>query len=234
MGPLCGHGRLSSRRLVERRSRSYQRAPRLCFGPLDPLFPGLIRGGRCGAVSCSPVPGQPFAATILVGVVAIAAVAFGEEAAYRGYPIKNLAEGVAKARWGMGIAVVIPAVFFGLAHATNENATWLSTFNIVIFGLLFGTGYVLTGELALPIGLHFAWDFVQGFVFGVVANGKEYGSVLVLADDSSATLWTGRPYGAEGGLMGTAAFIAGFLATFAWARSQHRAALLVTRQYPDS
>jgi membrane protease YdiL (CAAX protease family) len=177
-------------------------------------------------------PGQPFVATILVGVVAVVAVAFGEEASYRGYPIKNLAEGVARARWGIVIAVVIPAVFFGLAHATNPNATWLTTFNIVIFGLLFGTGYVLTGELALPIGLHFGWDFVQGFVFGVVAEEKQYGSVLVLADDPSATLWTGRPYGVEGGLMGTAAFIGGFLATFAWARSQHRTGLLVAPQHP--
>jgi hypothetical protein len=84
-------------------------------------------------------------------------------------------EGVGRARWGIIIAVVIPAVFFGLAHASNENATWLSTFNIVIFGLLFGTGYVLTGELALPIGLHFGWNFVQGFVFGVVAPGKNTG-----------------------------------------------------------
>jgi uncharacterized protein len=184
--------------------------------------------------SFAPAPGQPFVATILVGVVVVGAVSFGEEASYRGYPIKNLAEGLARARWGIVIAVVIPAVFFGLAHATNENATWLSVFNIVIFGLLFGTGYVLTGELALPIGLHFGWNFVQGFVFGVVATEREYGSVLVLADDSSATLWTGQPYGAEGGLIGTAAFIAGFLATFAWARSQHRAALLTTPPHPDS
>jgi uncharacterized protein len=116
--------------------------------------------------SFAPAPGQPFVATILVGVVVVAAVSFGEEAAYRGYPIKNLAEGVARARWGIVIAVVIPAVFFGLAHASNENATWLTVFNIVIFGLLFGAGYVLTGELALPIGLHFGWNFVQGFVFG--------------------------------------------------------------------
>jgi uncharacterized protein len=180
----------------------------------------------------APSPGQPFVATILVGIVAVAAVAFGEEASYRGYPIKNLAEGVARARWGIVIAVVIPAVYFGLAHSTNPNATWLTTFNIVIFGLLFGTGYVLTGELALPIGLHFGWDFVQGFVFGVVAEEKQYGSALVLADDPSATLWTGRPYGVEGGLMGTAAFIGGFLATFAWARSQHRTGLQVTPQHP--
>jgi membrane protease YdiL (CAAX protease family) len=180
--------------------------------------------------SFAPSPGQPFIATILVGVVAVAAVAFGEEASYRGYPIKNLTEGVGRARWGTVIAVLIAAVFFGLAHASNENATWLTTINIVIFGLLFGTAYVLTGELALPIGLHFAWDFVQGFVFGVVAEGKDYGSVLVLADDSSATLWTGQPYGAEGGLMGTAAFIAGFLGVFAWARSRHGATPRVTPQ----
>jgi membrane protease YdiL (CAAX protease family) len=181
--------------------------------------------------SFAPSPGQPFIATILVGVVAVAAVAFGEEASYRGYPIKNLTEGVGRARWGTVIAVLIAAVFFGLAHASNENATWLSTITIVTFGLLFGTAYVLTGELAFPIGLHFAWDFVQGFVFGVVAEGKQYGSVLVLADDSSATLWTGQPYGAEGGLMGTAAFIAGFLGVFAWARSRHGAALRVTPQH---
>jgi membrane protease YdiL (CAAX protease family) len=40
---------------------------------------------------------------------------------------------------------------------TNENATWLGLSNIVMFGLLFGTSYLLTGELALPIGLYFAW-----------------------------------------------------------------------------
>jgi hypothetical protein len=34
--------------------------------------------------------------------------------------------------------------------------------------------------------------------------------------------------------MGTAAFIVGFLATFGWARSQHRAALLITPRHPGS
>ena len=48
----------------------------------------------------APAPGQPLVATILVGVVAVAAVSFGEEAAYRGYPIKNLTEGVGTAWWG--------------------------------------------------------------------------------------------------------------------------------------
>jgi membrane protease YdiL (CAAX protease family) len=198
------------------------------------LFGVLAVGWVNVTGSIAPSPGQPFVATILVGVVAVAAVAFGEEASYRGYPIKNLAEGVARAWWGMVIAVVIPAVFFGVAHVTNENARWLSVFNIVIFGLLFGTGYVLTGELALPLGLHFGWDFVQGFVFGVVAEGKNTGRC------SSSPMTRRRGFGPaslmgpRAGSWGTAAFIAGLLATFAWARSQHRAALLVTPQHTGS
>ena len=122
-------------------------------------------------------PGQPFAATILVGFIAVLSVAIGEEVTWRGYPIKNLAEGfnwrVIGPRWATVIAGLIPALLFGLAHATNPNATALSTINIVIFAILFAAGYVLTGELALPIGLHFAWDFVQGFVFGVTGGASQ-------------------------------------------------------------
>jgi len=60
--------------------------------------------------------------------------------------------------------------------------------------------------------------------YGLYADEIEGAEVVVVV--------TGQPYGAEGGLMGTAAFIAGFLATFAWGRSQHRATLLVTPQHP--
>jgi uncharacterized protein len=170
-----------------------------------------------------PAAGQPFAATILVGLVAVTAVALGEETSFRGYPIKNLAEGfnwrVMGPRWATVIAVLIPALLFGLAHATNPNATMLSTINIAIFAVLFATGYVLTGELALPIGLHFAWDFIQGFVFGITGSASQLGSFLVLAeDDPAGKLWTGLPYGAEGGPLATGAFILGFFLTAAWVR----------------
>lgn len=166
-----------------------------------------------------PAPGQPFAATILLGLVAVAAVAFGEEASYRGYPIKNFTEGLGTSRWGVVAAVSIPALYFGAAHVTNPGATWLSSTNTVIFGLLFGTAYVLTGELALPIGLHFAWDYIQAFVFGVVSTGSRYGAVLVLTPTGTAgARWTGLPYGVEAGVVGTVAMAAGFLLMFACLR----------------
>jgi membrane protease YdiL (CAAX protease family) len=168
-------------------------------------------------------PGQPFAAAILADFVVIVCVAVYEETAFRGYPIKNLAEGlnwrVIGPRWATVIAVLIPSVLFGLGHFTNENATKVSTANIMVFALLFGAGYVLTGQLALPIGLHFAWDFVQGFVFGVTGDAPNLGSFLVLAEgDPAARLWMGWPYGVEGGLLGTGAFVLGFLLIATWVR----------------
>jgi hypothetical protein len=76
-------------------------------------------------------------------------------------------------------------------------------------------------------------EFMQGFVFGVVAEEKQYGSVLVLTDDSSATLWTGQPNRADGGLMGRPPSLPASWQHSRGARSQHRAALLVTPRHPD-
>ncbi|HEY6059564.1 MAG TPA: CPBP family intramembrane glutamic endopeptidase, partial [Gemmatimonadales bacterium] len=121
-----------------------------------------------------------------------------------------------------------PALFFGMAHVTNPGATWLSTSNTVIFGVLFGTAYVLTGELAFPIGLHFAWDYLQGFVFGVAGDGSQYGAVLVLAPSRAAgPRWTGLPYGVEAGALGTVAMIAGFLLLIALMRTRLGAVMRV-------
>ena len=61
-------------------------------------------------------PGQPFAATIVLGLVAVVAVAFGEEASYRGYPVKNLTEAFGRSCVADVATVSIPALFFGMAH----------------------------------------------------------------------------------------------------------------------
>jgi membrane protease YdiL (CAAX protease family) len=168
-------------------------------------------------------PGQPLAAMIAAGLVAVVFVAIQEEVIWRGYPIKNLVEGLnsrlISPAWATALAVLISSLLFGLAHAGNPNATTLSTVNIMIFAALFAAAYALTGQLALPIGLHFAWDFIQGFVFGVAVDASQWGSFLVLAEgEPNVRLWTGLPYGTEGGLLGTSAFVLGFLMTAAWVR----------------
>lgn len=175
------------------------------------------------AGTLATAPGQPFGAVIVAAFLAVVFVAVQEEIVWRGYPIRNLAEGFNSKAIGpvraTAIAIFVASVLFGVAHSDNPNATPLSTINIMVFAALFAFGYVLTGELALPLGLHFAWDFVQGFVFDVTGLSSKWASFLVLAeDDPAAKLWTGLPYGAEGGLLATGAFIMGFLLTAAWVR----------------
>ena len=144
-------------------------------------------------------PGQPFGATILVGFIVVLCVAVGEEVTWRGYPIKNLAEGLnwrlIGPRWATVIAVLIPALLFGLAHATNPNATMLSTINIMIFAVLFAAGYVLTGELALPIGLHFAWDFTEPGIYGAINPGNTIEKSLFTSKITGSELLTGGQFG---------------------------------------
>ena len=117
------------------------------------------------------------------------------------------------------IAILIPSVLFGLAHVSSANATMLSTVNTMIFGVVFGAAYALTGELALPIGLHFAWDFVQAFGLGRSGDAPGLGAFLVVVEgDSAARLWTAWPFAVEGGLLGTGAFVLGILLIAAWVR----------------
>lgn len=93
----------------------------------------------------------------------------------------------------------------------------MSSVSTVLFGLLCGTAFPLTGELALPIGLHLARDYLQGIVFGVTSTGSQYGSVLVRAPSGgSVSRWTGLPYGVEAGILGTVALTTGFALLVAW------------------
>jgi membrane protease YdiL (CAAX protease family) len=168
-------------------------------------------------------PGQPFAAAILADVLVIMGIAGWEEMVFRGYLIKNLAEGlhskIIRARAATLIAILIPAVLFGWLHVSETNATMFSTINTMLFGVMFGVAYGLTGELALPIGLHFAWDFVQAFGLGFSGDAPRLGAVLVVTEsDPTARLWTGWPFAVEGGLLGTAAVVLGLLLIAAWVR----------------
>jgi uncharacterized protein len=116
---------------------------------------------------------------------------------------------------------------FGLVHANNPDATPLSTFNTVVFGVLFGVAYVLTGELALALGLHFARDFVQGFGFGRSGDATSLGAFLVIGEPilrrgcgrDGRTRW-------RAGYWARWAFVLGFVLMAAWVRCRRGTARL--------
>ncbi|PKO16367.1 MAG: CPBP family intramembrane metalloprotease domain-containing protein [Chloroflexi bacterium HGW-Chloroflexi-10] len=154
-----------------------------------------------------------FAGAILISLIGFLFVGIYEEMISRGYMLRNLAEGfnwkALGARGGLWIGYVLSSSVFGLLHAGNPNATLVSTLSLVLAGFFLGLGFVLTGELAIPIGLHITWNFFQGNVFGFPVSGTTTSGTFIGIQQGGPELLTGGAFGPEAGLIGIFALLVG-------------------------
>ena len=132
-------------------------------------------------------------------------VAVGEEVLFRGIVFRLLDQ-----QWGTVVALILSALLFGFVHITNDNATvWSSVAIAVEAGLLLGAAYKWSGNLWLPIGIHWAWNFFQGPVFGFAVSGNDTSSLIKPVIEGSEWL-TGGTFGAEASIP---AFVTGLIFT---------------------
>ena len=184
------------------------------------------------------IDGWTFPASIALALATFALAAITEELVARGYQIKNLAEGLNSRSLGpkgaIVLAVLCTSALFGLLHAVNPSATTISTSGLALAGIFYGVAYVLTGELALPIGFHIAWNFFENSVFGFPVSGEHFGASFICIQQGGSEIWTGGPFGPEAGLLGIGAHLVGILAVAAWVRlRQGRVVLLVELAEPN-
>jgi membrane protease YdiL (CAAX protease family) len=102
---------------------------------------------------------------------------------------------------GSWFALVLTSALFGIAHIFNPNATFVSSFAIAVeAGILLGGAYMLTRNLWMPIGLHAAWNFTQGFIWDVPVSGLDQQG-LVEAKLSGPEILSGGAFGLEASLI---------------------------------
>ncbi|MDN3354867.1 CPBP family intramembrane glutamic endopeptidase [Actinomadura sp. DC4] len=127
-----------------------------------------------------------------VGLMSAAAVA--EEVLFRGVLFRIVEE--MAGTWG---AMAVSAVVFGALHLVNPHATiWGAIAIMIEAGLMLGAAYAATRTLWLPIGLHLAWNFAEGAIFGVTVSGSGDGPQgLVKGTLSGSAVLTGGTFGPE-------------------------------------
>jgi len=166
-----------------------------------------------------------FPVGMFLALVFLISVGIQEELLFRGYYLQNLAEGLdypkLAHKYALALAWMISSIVFGLAHAVNPNASIISTINIVLAGLFLGLGFVLTGELAIPIGLHITWNFFQGIIFGFPVSGLTPFVSVFHITQAGPKLWTGGAFGPEAGLMGLLVMVVGSGISLIWIRYMH-------------
>lgn len=127
-------------------------------------------------------------------VLAIVSGVF-EELIFRGLIFR-----IAEESLGTWLAVAISALIFGLLHLLNPNATlWAALAIAIEAGIMLAASFVFTRRLWLPIGIHFAWNFTQGAIFGVAVSGNEARGLLQ-STISGPALLSGGDFGAEGSI----------------------------------
>lgn len=148
-----------------------------------------------GLAHLESIPGnEPQWRMILFTTVMLLFGAFGEEMLFRGYGFQVLLGPLG------AYATVLPvAIIFGLAHLDNLNVSPLGFLNTVLWGVLLGYAFLRAGDLWLPIGLHFGWNWVLP-LFGANLSGFTMGLTGYRMRWHTGPLWSGGEYGPEASL----------------------------------
>ena len=133
---------------------------------------------------------------ILPGLLIAFSSGIIEEVLFRGIIFRIINE-----KWGSIIALAISAILFGVVHLMNKNSSLYSAVAIAIeAGILLGACYLYSGNLWLPIGLHFGWNFAEADLYGGVLSGNIINKTLITAKFTGSQYLTGGDFGPENSL----------------------------------
>lgn len=101
---------------------------------------------------------------------------------------------------GKTLALAVTSLFFGVAHLGNAGATLWSAVAIALeAGLLLGAAFLWRRNLWFTMGLHFAWNAVEGLL-GIPVSGHAANGLFTVKVNGAAIL-TGGDFGLEGSIV---------------------------------
>ena len=134
---------------------------------------------------------------LLVGVM--------EEVIFRGILFRLITD-----KWNIAVGLTTSSLLFGLAHLGNPGDTlWAALAIALASGWLFGMAYAYHQTIWVPIGMHWAWNYLEGGVFGCAVSGTPLNYLpLITPKISGADILSGGAFGPEASIICVALGIA--------------------------
>jgi membrane protease YdiL (CAAX protease family) len=143
---------------------------------------------------------------------------------FLGWTVQGPAEEILSRGWLLPVigarhkplaGILISAVDFAVYHSLNPNVSPVAFLNLFLFGLFTALYVLYEGSLWGVFGIHAAWNWAQGNLFGLEVSGiPPAGGTLFNLMEAGPDVVTGGAFGPEGGLAVTIVLIGATLAVW--------------------
>ena len=128
--------------------------------------------------------------------------AFAQEVLVRSYLYKTI-----RSRSNPAWAIFLTSVLFSVLHLGAFKGAWLPAMNVFGAGILFALVYQFTGNIWMPTGIHFAWNYFESSLGLDVSAQNPWGIHWHLMKLNGPEILTGGNFGLEGGLIVSATIL---------------------------
>ena len=132
---------------------------------------------------------------LLLSFAAFSIVAVCEEVLFRGILFRMIDE-----RYGALLAFIISSLTFGAVHLMTVDF-WTAMAISAEAGFMLAAAYKFKNNLWIPIGIHWAWNFTLGPIFGVGVSGISEDAYAIIPEISGPYILTGGNNGFEGSIV---------------------------------
>jgi uncharacterized protein len=148
------------------------------------------------SVSVQPVELLPFVTSLALNILIWLTAAVWMELLLRGYFFQTMAEGMGKI-----VATIFVSLMYALIQTQFHTDELIQAVNLAALGFVFSICYFRTRALWTGIGMHFALNFMQNFVFGTPVHSTRSFYSLFEVDIALRNIAVGDYFGMEQGLV---------------------------------
>lgn len=157
------------------------------------------------AAVLKPLTGAVSVGSLLLFFFGFLLQGFSVELLCRGYLLSGFMKSLS-----LPLAVLLSSLAFSAIHLLNTGFSVLACINLTLFGVFAALLTLRRGSLWAAAGMHCAWNFTEGILFGVPVSGVAFNSSLFSAAvNMDKALINGGAFGPEGGLAVTLALALG-------------------------